>query len=225
MTFSLVGRCARTGMLGTVVSSSSPAVAARCAVARAGVGAAGSQNITDPRLGVRLLDLLEEGGPASAALEQVTAEAPHVAYRQLSLIDAEGRGAAYSGARTLGRYGTVVGEDCVAAGNLLASDDVPAAMVAAFGADAALHLGDRLLAALKAAEAAGGEEGPVHSCGLVIAADVDWYVADLRVDCADDDPISELEWLWDIYQPQLDDYVNRALDPSSAPSYGVAGDP
>ena len=64
MTFSLVGRCARTGMLGIAVSSSSPAVAARCAHVRAGVGAVGSQNVTDPRLGPRLLDRLAAGDAA-----------------------------------------------------------------------------------------------------------------------------------------------------------------
>ena len=64
MTFSLVGRCARTGRFGVVVASSSPAVAARCAWARAGVGAVATQNITDPRLGPRLLDLLALGRSA-----------------------------------------------------------------------------------------------------------------------------------------------------------------
>ncbi|MGD1869469.1 MAG: DUF1028 domain-containing protein, partial [Neomegalonema sp.] len=54
--------------------------------------------------------------------------------------------------------------------------------------------------------------------------DVPWPVADLRVDWSDDDPIEELARIWDIYKPQLGDYVTRALDPSQAPSYGVAGD-
>jgi uncharacterized Ntn-hydrolase superfamily protein len=206
-------------MFGAVVSSSSPAVAARCIFARAGVGAACSQNITDPRLGPQMLDLLAEGTDARSALDAVVARAPHIEYRQLVLIDAAGRGATYSGANTLGMHSTRVGTDCVAAGNLLASEDVPGAMVVAFEAAAAGHLGDRLISALQAGIAAGGEAGPVHSSGLVLVHEVPWNVADLRVDWAEDDPISELVALWEIYRPQLDDYVQRALDPSQAPIY------
>jgi uncharacterized Ntn-hydrolase superfamily protein len=86
------------------------------------------------------------------------------------------------------------------------------------------HLGDRLLAAMKAAVAAGGEAGPVHSAGMLIVDKVSWPVADLRVDWHDDDPIGALEALWRLYKPQLKDYVTRALDPTAAPSYGVPGD-
>lgn len=224
MTFSLAARCPRSGMFGAIVSSSSPAVAARCAFARANVGAACSQNVTDPRLGSRLLDLLALGKDADQALSIVVAEAPHVVHRQLTVVDAAGRVAAYSGANTLGTYATHLGRDCVAAGNLLANPDVPAAMAAAFEASPDAHLGDRLVGALRAAADAGGEMGPVHSCGMVLVRDVEWYVADLRVDWSDDDPIAELERLWEVYEPQLDDYVTRALDPTAAPSYGVPGD-
>src|SRR5215468_8532434 len=97
MTFSLVGRCARTGMLGTVVASSSPAVAARCAWARAGVGAVATQNVTDPSLAPRVLSLLESGRPAAGALHEVIGTAAHAEYRQLAGIDAQGRTASYSG--------------------------------------------------------------------------------------------------------------------------------
>ena len=75
MTFALLGRCAGTGRLGMAISSSSPAVAARCANVRAGVGVASSQNVTDPRLGPQLLDELERGADADAALATVAAAA------------------------------------------------------------------------------------------------------------------------------------------------------
>jgi uncharacterized Ntn-hydrolase superfamily protein len=208
-------------MLGAVVSSSSPAVAARCIFARAGVGAACSQNITDPRLGPQMLDLLQKGRDAHSALDEVVAKTSDVEYRQLCLVDAAGRGAAYSGAKALGRHRSGIGADCVSAGNLLASDDVPSAMVSAFEARPGDHLGDRLLGALQAGMAAGGETGPVHSCGLVLVDKVSWNVADLRVDWAEDDPIAELATLWEIYRPQLDDYIQRALDPSKSPGYPV----
>ena len=71
---------------------------------------------------------------------------------------------------------------------------------------------------------AGGEVGPVHSAGMLIVREVEWPVADLRVDWHETDPIGALDDLWRIYQPQLDDYVKRARDPSSAPKYGVPGD-
>ncbi|GAC1476212.1 MAG: DUF1028 domain-containing protein [Candidatus Dormibacteraceae bacterium] len=208
-------------MFGAVVSSSSPAVAARCIFARPGVGAACSQNVTDPRLGPRMLDLLAKGLPARGALDEVVAEAAHIEFRQLCLVGTAGHGAAYSGAKALGRHSSRIGTDCVAAGNLLAAEDVPGAMVKAFDARPGSHLGDRLIGALQAAVAAGGEAGPVHSAGLVLVHDVPWNVADLRVDWAEYDPVSELAALWEIYRPQLDDYVQRALDPSKAPSYPV----
>jgi uncharacterized Ntn-hydrolase superfamily protein len=211
-------------MLGAVVTSSSPAVAARCARARAGIGAACSQNVTDPALGDRLLDRLSEGLPAEAALAAVRTSAPHVEYRQLSVVDSRGRTAVYSGDRTLGRYGTREGDGCVAAGNLLAGDAVPGAMVGAFETSSSEHVGDRLLAALRAGRDAGGEEGPVRSCGLIVVDRVPWYVTDLRVDWSEGDPVEDLASLWDLWQPQAEDYVTRALDPASAPSYGVPGD-
>jgi len=223
MTFSLVGRCARTGMLGMAVTSSSPAVAARCAWARARVGAVSTQNVTDPALGPQVLDLIESGRSAADALAEVMTRAPHAAYRQLAAIDAQGQTASYSGARTLGRHGSTGGQDCLAAGNLLADERVTEAMVQAFGQRPREHLADRLLDALAAGQAAGGEEGPVHSGGLLVVDKVTWPVTDLRVDWHDD-PITELARLWTMWRPHEADYVHRALDPTSAPSYGVPGD-
>lgn len=223
MTFSLVGRCARTGMFGAIITSSSPAVAARCAWARASVGAACTQNVTDPTLGPALLDELAGGRSAPVALDAVVAAASHAHFRQLTVVDVHGGVAAYSGVRMLGRYAAAKGDGCVAAGNLLASDAVPEAMVAAFVAAPGDHLGDRLLAALSAGEKAGGEEGPVHSCGMLVVDAVPWPVTDLRVDWSDH-PIAELARAWRVWKPQADTYITRALDPESAPGYGVPGD-
>ena len=224
MTFSISARCARTGEFGIAVSSSSPAVAARCAHARAGAGAVATQNITDPTLGPKGLDLLACGLSAQAALERLCAEAPHIEYRQLAMVDRAGGTAAFSGSRTLGVHRTVQGPGVVAAGNLLRAPSVPDAMVAAFLAAPDEPLAVRLLAAMRAAGAEGGEEGPVHSAGLLLVRDVAWPVADLRVDWHETDPIGALAGLWDRWAPQMDAYVTRALNPSGAPSYGVAGD-
>lgn len=224
MTFSIVARCPRTGEFGMAVCSSSPAVAARCAHARAGIGAVATQNITDPTLGPKGLDLLACGLTAEEALERLRAEAPHIEYRQLALVDRAGGTAAFSGARTLGTHAVARGPGVVAAGNLLASEAVPAAMAAAFAALPEAALGARLIAAMRAAVAAGGEAGPVHSAGLLVVRDVDWAVADLRVDWHETDPVGALADLWAMWAPQMDAYVTRALDPASSPAYGVPGD-
>jgi uncharacterized Ntn-hydrolase superfamily protein len=223
VTFSLVGRCARTGMVGVAVSSSSPAVAARCAHARAGVGAAASQNVTDPRLGPLMLELIESGRSAQEAVTAIAKRAPHAEHRQLTAIDGIGGSGAFSGSRTLGVHGTALGVGAAAAGNLLADAAVPGAMLRAFAARADDDLGDRLMAALAAGLAAGGEVGPVHSAGLLVCDQETWPMTDLRVDW-DDAPIDRLAQLWELWKPQAGAYVTRALDPEAAPSYGVAGD-
>lgn len=222
MTFSLIARCARTGQFGMVIASSSPAVAARCAHVRAGVGAVASQNVTDPALGPMLLDLMESGLSAPDALAQITRNRPHIAYRQLLAIDAQGRTAIHSGAQVLGLWGEATGTDCAAGGNLLAHTGIPAAMITAFEATPG-PLGDRLMTALEAGLAAGGEAGPVHSAGLKLADRLSWPLADLRIDWADA-PIAMLRAAWDVYHPQMQAYVQRATDPTQAPSYGVPGD-
>jgi uncharacterized Ntn-hydrolase superfamily protein len=203
-------------MVGAVISSSSPAVAARCAYVRAGVGAACTQNVTDPTLGPALLDRL---GSAEDALAEVVRQAPHVEYRQLSVVDARGGTAVFSGERALGRAATARGDGCAAAGNLLADESVPAAMVAAFEREPDAALGARLVAALTAGLAAGGEETPVRSAGLVVADEVPWPVTDLRVDWTEGDPVGELAALWELWAPQAEAYVVRALDPASAPAF------
>lgn len=224
MTFSIVGRCAETGQLGIAISSSSIAVGARCPWLRAGVGAVATQNITLPALGPQILDLLEAGEPVAAALDQALTRHGFSQYRQLAVIDSQGRTALFTGREALGVNNAVAGEQCVAAGNLLAGPQVIAVMVAAFEAHAGEPLADRLLAAMNAAVAAGGEAGPVHSAALSVVSDLLWPLVDLRVDWAEEDPIGELGKLWSAYRPQMQDYVTRALDPTQAPSYGVPGD-
>lgn len=225
MTFSILGRCGRTGRLGMAIASSSPAVAARCANVRAGVGVAASQNVTDPRLGPALLDALASGVSAGGAVGAVAAQAEHAQHRQLAVVDASGASAAWSGARALGTHGTRTGAGWAAAGNMLAGEGVLDALGAAFLDDTDTELEARLLAAMAAAVAAGGEEGPLHSAGLLVAGSVPWPETSLRVDWTDGDPIAALAALWDVWAPQRDDYVTRALDPEAAPAYGVPGDP
>jgi len=217
MTFAIAALDRQTGALGCAVTSSSICVASRCAFARAGVGAALSQNVTDPRLGQRALELMATGLPAGDALARITAEADDLAWRQLALVDHAGGLAWHSGAKALGRHAAAEGPACIALGNLLADPGVPAAMIGAFES-ASDHLAGRLITALEAGLAAGGEDGPVRSAGVLVADRQAWPVVDLRVDWQEQ-PIAALRALWTAYAPQLEAYVTRALDPDAAPGF------
>lgn len=223
MTFSVVARCAQTGMFGVAISSSSPAVAARCAFARADVGAVASQNVTDPRLGPLTLDFMAKGMSAADAITAMQSCSQHLSYRQVLAVDQNGATAIHSGPNSLGIWTQAQGKDVVSAGNLLANAQVPQAVVDGFR-NASGHLGDRLMAAMQAGLAAGGEAGPVHSAGLKIVDRVDWPIVDLRCDWTEECPIAAVSEAWLVYKPQIEAYVQRALDPSQAPSYGVPGD-
>lgn len=223
MTFSVVARCAETGMFGLAISSSSPAVAARCSHARAGVGAVATQNVTDPSLGPLGLDLMEQGLSAVDAVAKLRQMGKFTEYRQVQAVDCNGLTAIHSGPNSLGIWTQAQAQDVASGGNMLANDGVPQAIIDSFLSTGG-HIGDRLIAAMRAGIAQGGEAGPVHSAGLKIVDKVSWPVADLRCDWTEDCPIEAVASLWDLYKPQLDAYVQRALDPREAPSYGVPGD-
>ncbi len=223
MTFSLVARCPDTGMFGVAISSSSPAVAARCSYARAGVGAVASQNVTDPSLGPMALDLMAGGLSAPEAVAEVKRRGRFIEYRQVLAVDRNGQTAIHSGPNSLGIWTQAQAENVASGGNMLANDGVPQAIVEGY-LSARGHIGGRLIAAMRAGLAAGGEAGPVHSAGLKIVDKVSWPVADLRCDWTEDCPIEVIAGLWDLYHPQLEAYVQRALDPRAAPKYGVPGD-
>jgi uncharacterized Ntn-hydrolase superfamily protein len=215
MTFSLVGRCERTGAVGAVIASASMAVAARCMAVRAGVGAVCSQSTTDPRLREALLEAMAGGLAPGDVLAALAGRTPDIAYRQLAAVDAAGRSASYSGDLALGEAADVSAAGAAAAGNLLTDRAVPAVMLAVFTERARDSLGDRLIATLQAGLAAGGEVAPVRSAGMAIAESVPWPVTDLRVDWHDD-PVRQLARLWQIWQPQAESYLQRALRPSEA---------
>ena len=223
MTLSIAAWDETSGQLGAAIASSSISVAARCLHWRPGIGVALSQNITDPRLGPRLLALLADGVGVADALAAVERSTPYIAYRQLVLVDTGGNTGIYNGDKLLGCFAAVEGRHCAAAGNLLADAAVPGAMTSAFE-NTTGSLGTRLLAALCAGADAGGEAGPLHSAGLLVGGEPGWPLAELRIDWSDD-PLDALRAGWAVYEPQIDDYVTRAYDPTRAPAYGVPGDP
>jgi len=181
MTFSLVTRCAETGMFGVAISSSSPAVAARCSYARAGVGAVASQNVTNPTLGPITLNLMKQGMSAKAAIAHIQKREKFMEYRQVLAVDTSGRTAIHTGPNSLGVWTQAQDKNVASGGNMLANERVPQAIVHGF-LTASGYLGDRLIAAMRAGLAEGGEAGPVHSAGLKLVDKVSWPVADLRCD-------------------------------------------
>ena len=150
MTFSLVARCADTGMFGIAISSSSPAVAARCSFARAGVGAVATQNVTDPALGPLALDLMAGGATAAEAIAGVQAQGRFIEYRQVLAVDVNGETAIHSGPNSLGIWTQAQGDNVASGGNLLANEGVPSAIVDGFLSSSG-HIGDRLIVAMRTA--------------------------------------------------------------------------
>ena len=183
-----------------------------------------TQNITDPHLATLVLDAMAAGQDASGAIASVVKNRENISYRQLTAVDARGTTAHFTGANILGTHAVSVAADCVAAGNLLSSKAVAKAISDGFGVDPSAHLAERLLQAIEAGVSAGGEEGPVHSAALLVGDKMPFPLVDLRVDWNETDPIAALRRLWQDYAPQMDDYLNRAINPQVAPSYGVAGD-
>ena len=224
MTISIAGFCETLGMTGVAITTSSISVGSRCPWVRAHAGAVATQNITDPTIGNEVLDLMQEGLDAVSALTQVMNQRPHAEYRQVTAVDYNGITADVSGSRILGTHSVARERHCVAAGNLLSSTCVPKAMVGAFSKNQQMHLAKRLVISLEAGISAGGEEGPTHSAALLVAHDHPWPLVDLRVDWSNV-PVSVLHDLWQRYEPQMQDYLNRAINPDNAPTYGVPGDP
>lgn len=216
MTFSIAGRCARTGMLGAVVTTSSMAVGGRCAYARPRIGAVLTQHRTDPRLGPKMLEGLQQGEAPNAVLKALEAADSNLGWRQLAAIAADGKAAFFNGSRITSIAKGRVGRDCVAIGNILRTPSVVDAMVESFEANEAETLAERLMRAIEAGLAAGGELKQVKSAGLLVVHRESFPYVDLRVDLSRQ-PLTELRFLWELYRPEAETYVVRAVDPDKAP--------
>jgi uncharacterized Ntn-hydrolase superfamily protein len=215
VTFTLLGRCPETGRLGAAVTTSDLAVGARVPFAAAGLGVAVTQHRTDPRLGPRALELLRSGCTPQEAVDAVAASTPHRDWRQVAVLDAAGAHAAFSGAIVTPVVAALPGEDCLAVGNMLVSEDVAPAMVAGFAAAEGAPLAERLVRGLVAGEEAGGETGSLRSAALLVVERESFPLVDLRVD-DDERPLDALLRLWAAYEPWTGDFVRRALDPDAA---------
>ncbi|MEK9753414.1 MAG: DUF1028 domain-containing protein [Rhodospirillaceae bacterium] len=218
MTFSLVGMCRRTGMFGAAVTTSNMNVGARCPYAKAGVGAVLTQNRTDNRLGPKGIQFLDQGLGAKETIAALVADNPTIGWRQLAVIDRTGATAFHHGAKITSVHAAAEADGCCAIGNIIRNADVPQAMIDAFMWAPNSHLAERLLQGLEAGLAAGGELKQVKSAALLVVHEQEFPLVDLRVEF-DRDPLVELRFLWEAYQPQMDKFVVQVIDPDSMPPY------
>jgi uncharacterized Ntn-hydrolase superfamily protein len=196
-TFSIVGRCERTGQLGVAVSTADVAAGRLVTWTRAGVGAVATQSWPSLYLAIDALDLLERGASAPEALEGVLADDPGRSVRQLGIVDASGRSASFSGAECTTWFGEATGANVAAQGNMLIRGATVSAMVESFGASADADLAERLLRALEAGQAAGGDKRG-RQCSALLVVDREAYpLWDLRVD-EHPEPVAELRRVFEV---------------------------
>jgi uncharacterized Ntn-hydrolase superfamily protein len=218
VTFSILGRCRRSGEFGCALATSSMAAGSRCHFVAPGIGAVLSQARSDPTLGALGLARLTAGRSAAETLADMIAATPHAAWRQLAVLDAAGRIAEFTGEKVAPPKGAAASEDAIAIGNAVANERVVGAILAGFGAQPGAPLAERLITALEAGLDAGGELEPLRSAALRIAVPgVPFTPIDLRVDFSEA-PLAELRRYWTLWAPMAEGYVERALRPDSAPS-------
>jgi uncharacterized Ntn-hydrolase superfamily protein len=195
-TYSIVARDGSTGELGVAVQSHWFGVGGVVSWARAGVGAAATQSVAEVAHGPHALDRLAEGLAAEEAITAVLSDDELARFRQLGVVDADGRAAAHTGGGCIAHAGDVKGEGFTCQANMMATATVPGTMAEAYSA----HRGDlaeRLLAALDAAEGAGGDVRGRQSAALLVvpASGEPWRTRyDIRVE-DHVDPLGELRRL------------------------------
>ncbi|MGD8150653.1 DUF1028 domain-containing protein [Ornithinimicrobium sp. Y1694] len=202
MTWSITARCPRTGQFGVAVSTCVPAVGSLCPFAQAQIGAVATQSFVNPYLGTRGLQLLADGLSAQEVKEELLTFDPEPALRQFAIVDTQGRSAAFTGDQCDGWAGHHVGDGFVVAGNMLVGQDTITAAVEAFEHASAESLAERLVRALEAGQAAGGDKRGRQSAAVKVVSTEDYPLVDLRVD-EHPDPVAELRRVFGVAQEQL----------------------
>ena len=217
MTWSIVARDDE-GALGIAIASAFFAVGALCPHARSGVGALATQALVNPRYGPTGLERLARGASPRQAIDALVADDEGRAHRQIHVVDAAGRTAAYTGAQCIGWCGDRAGEGFSVAGNMLAGERVLVDTVDAFRGHRHLPLAERLLVAMEAGEAAGGDKRGKQAAALRIVTTEDYPQLDLRVD-DHADPLAELRRLYDVSLLRFQAFVSCL--PSRARPAGI----
>jgi uncharacterized Ntn-hydrolase superfamily protein len=208
------------------------AIGAKCPFLRPGIGGLVVQANGDPRLGPLGLSLLEQGYSASKVLREIIdSDGPeNIEWRQIAVIDKDGKTAAYTGNVNEDWAGHTAKQDFAVLGNRLTSERTLSAMTAAFEGNPELELGDRLVKVLEAARDAGGQVAGQHSAALLVYNKKSYAWVDLRAD-EHDEPIGELRRLYGLYVPLMGYYDQRPANPSMPrddiwrKEVGVAGGP
>src|SRR5712672_4280449 len=194
MTWSIIARDSLTGQFGIAVATRFFAVGARVPHIAAGIGGIATQALVNPYYGIDGLKLLREGrSPRDIVETLIAADSGHES-RQLHILDASGRVAAYTGADCVDWCGHVEGQGFSIAGNMLAGASVLDDTAATYVSNEKLPFAPRLIAAMHAGEAAGGDKRGKQSAALLIHGDEEWSALNLRVD-DHSDPLRELERL------------------------------
>ncbi len=212
-TFAIAGRCPDTGKFGVAIATNPIGVGARCPFVRSNLGVVVTMAVTDPRLGPFGLRLLELGYSAHRVLDEIIASDPHIAHRQICVIDVDGNAVANTGDANMNWSGHFTAPNMVAMGNYLTSERTAADMAGLFQASAGEDLEARLMRALEAGRDAGGQHGGQHSAALIVYGKYPYPLVDLRVD-EHAEPIGELRRIFDLYRPQIDYYATRPADPA-----------
>ncbi|HVB63403.1 MAG TPA: DUF1028 domain-containing protein [Nitrolancea sp.] len=216
MTFTVIGRCKRTGMLGIGTATAAFAVGVRVPFIKERLGAVAIMAIADERLGPTALRLLELGYKAPGVIQQLEIADPFIEYRQLGVVDDDGFGAARTGAMNKDWSGHRVGDNYVVLGNFLTSERVLDAMETAYLANPEEDLEERLLQTVEAGRDAGGQHGGQRSAALLVFDHKSFSRVDLRVDIHQE-PVAELRRVFDIYRPAIPYYDIRQVDPRVQP--------
>lgn len=216
MTFTILGFCPKTGKAGFAQSTSTPAVGWRCSDIVLHRGIVTVQAHADYRQLQRAKRLMESGHSPSRVLDDLRGGDPYIEYRQIAVLDLEGRSAVYTGPRARAWAGEVVGDDHVATGNVLVGETVVRSMSECFAARGEEALEDRLMAALEAGRDAGGQPDGQTSAAVVVYERHEFPIVNLRVDAALE-PVDELRRIYDWFKPLIPYYVQRTLDPGSVP--------
>lgn len=206
MTFSIVAHCPRSGMLGVAVATAVPAVGSMCPYVKTGVGAVSTQSWVNPYLAIDALRMMEEGKSGPEALKAVMAADEGREVRQIGVIDAQGRSAAWSGKNCTDWFGQIVEPHFAVQGNMLVSAPTIGEMAKAFRASESLDLAERLLLAMEAGEAAGGDKRGRQSASLKVHHIEEYALFDLRVD-EHPYPVAELRRVYEIARLQLLPFV------------------
>jgi uncharacterized Ntn-hydrolase superfamily protein len=213
MTWSIVTHDAATGAFAVAVATRAFAVGASCPFVRAGVGAVSTQSVTNRYLGPAVLDAMARGLTPLAAIDSALAGDAGKDVRQVHAVDRHGRTGAWTGGHCVEWCGSVAGPSVSVAGNMLTGEDTIAATLRAFQADPELGVPERLMRAMEAGEAAGGDRRGRQSAAMILVTTEDFPDLNLRVD-DHADPLKELRRLLQIWRQEGEPRL--ALAPSKA---------